>query len=125
MARIYAPRPDEVFIRSEANGTLSRDKITLKTSATVYGSATVVIAEIVTNALTGKYVRATQTLVEAAGENLHLAIVCRRTDAAEADVIATGFVRDGEVKGLELDLDTSLTVAEITPYLAAQDIVVR
>jgi len=124
MTAIFAPRPDECFIISEAEAFRSRDQITLKTDAAVYNVGTLVISEIVTGAKTGKYIRATQALADASTVEDY-ALVIYATDATAGDQIVAGFVRQGQVKSFELDLDVSLTIPEATALLAPQGIIVR
>lgn len=119
-----APRPAFAFLLQEVSSEMSRDEYTLKTDATAYGVGTFVISEYVTSAKTGKYVRATQSLVDAeAGADF--AIVSEEIDATAGDVKAPVFVRLGVVKGRELVLDPSITVAEAKALLAKQFVIVQ
>ncbi|MGO7115579.1 head decoration protein [Rhizobium johnstonii] len=124
MTQYFAPRASEVFVLSEGHGDISREEYVLKTDAAVYDVGTLVISEYAVNAKTGKYVRATQTLVDAqAGADF--AIVLEATDARAADVKAAVFVRLGVVKARELVLDVSITTAEAAALLLKQFVVVR
>ncbi len=93
--------------------------------ATVYAVGTLVISEFATGAKTGKYVRATQTLVDAEA-TADFAIVLEDTDATAADVTdAALFARLGVVKGNSLVLDNSITVPEAAALLIKQNVAVK
>ncbi len=117
MARIYAPRPAEVFVLSEANGFKSRDEGLFKQDAVVYG-----VGQIVTKDVNGKFVRLTSEILDDADT---IAFVLRAVEAFEADTI--GAILDGsaEIKAREIDLPAGVTLAELEPLLRAQGIKVR
>jgi hypothetical protein len=119
-----APRQAFAFLLSEGNGEISRDELTLKTNATAYAVGTLVISEYATGAKTGKYIRATQTLVDAE-DDADFAIVSEETDATSADAKAPVINCLATVKGRELVLDVSITVAEATALLMKQFVKVR
>ncbi|RVL87669.1 head decoration protein [Sinorhizobium meliloti] len=116
-----APKLAGNFVLVEVHEILSRDEYTLKQDAAEYKVGTLVISEYATGAKTGKYVRATQTLVDAeAGADF--AVVFDNVDASAADTKAAVFHQLGVVKGANLVLDASITVAETKALLAKQTI---
>lgn len=131
--QFIAPRYDTVFILSEDKSYLSRDEGTLKQDAVEYEVGTLVISEYNAGVKTGKFVRATQALVDAADllaiEDFRkapkFALVISSKDATTGDVKAPLFLRYGQVKAQELVLDVSITIAEATELLERQVIIVR
>jgi hypothetical protein len=119
-----APKKAFSFYLQEVSPEMSRGEYTLKTNAEIYDVGTLVISEYVADAKTGKYVRATQALVDA-GVEADFAIVAEETDATTADVKAAVFVRLGLVKGRELILDPSITLSEAAALLLKQFVVVQ
>ena len=109
------------FIVSEANGTRSRDVVTIAQGAalepgTVLGKVTA----------SGKYV----ALDPAAntGAETAVGLLRARADAAIADVSAVAILRDGEVNGAELVWPAGITPeqkAAAIADLAAHGIIVR
>jgi hypothetical protein len=121
-----APRPAFAFLLSEGNGEISRDELTLKTNAAVYAVGTLVMSEIATGAATGKFVRVTQTLVDAdTGHIAEYAIVSEETDATAADTLAPVISWLATVKSRELVLDASITTSEAAALLKKQFVRVR
>jgi hypothetical protein len=118
MPSVLIQRPsDEGFLHQEANGGISRDEITL--AAGTYDSGSVVISD------GGNYQLATQALVDADVDgNAKFAIVCRFTSST-APVKAAGITRHASVKSSELITGAGLTVAEATPLLAKEHVIVR
>lgn len=122
--RYVAPRPAEAFILYEVKEELCRNEITLKQDASIYSVGALVISEFAASAKTGKYVTATQALVDAEPD-ADFALVLAETDATAADAEAPAFVRLGVVKVRELTLDPSITPAEAAALLLRQTIVAQ
>lgn len=122
--RYVAPRPAESFVLYEVKDELCRNEFVLKQNATVYSVGTLVISEFAASAKTGKYVTATQALVDAEPD-ADFALVLAETDATAADVEAPVLVRLAVVKVRELTLDPSITQAEAAALLLKQMIVAQ
>ncbi|WP_027489237.1 head decoration protein [Allorhizobium undicola] len=116
-----APKLAGNFVLFEVHEIMSRDEYTLKQDAAEYKVGTLVISEYATGAKTGKYVRATQTLVDAE-DDADYAVVFDTVDAAAGDTKGAVFRQFGAIKGANLVLDASLTVAEAKALLAKQNI---
>ncbi len=114
-----APKLAGNFFLVEVNELLSRDEYTLKQNASEYKVGTLVISEYATGAKTGKYVRATQTLVDAE-DDADYAVVFEDVDASAGDAKGAVFQQLGVIKGANLVLDASITVAEAKVLLAKQ-----
>ncbi len=109
---------DEGFLHREADGGISRDVITLV--AGTYASGSVVISDE-----GGNYALATQALVDADVDgDAKYGIVCRNVTGAAA-FKATAITRHASVKSSELITGAGLTVAEATPLLAKEHVIVR
>lgn len=109
---------DEGFLHGEETSGRSRDVITLVAGTYVSGS-------VVVSDEAGNYALATQALVDADVDgDAKYAIVCRNVTGA-APFKAAAIVRDASVKSSELITGTGLTVAEATPLLAKEHVIVR
>jgi len=114
MATTEATRAGE-FLLSEANGTRSREPITLTGGAFPAGQ---VLGKITAS---GKYTVYDPDVDPADGSETAAAILYEAVDASTADATGVGVVRDAEVKGALLtDNDAAGTAA-----LAALGIIVR
>lgn len=132
---VYESRRDEAFIRTEANGSLSREVVTLKQSATVYDAGTALVREYVASdpgapavldEATDKYVAADGSGIENFSK-VEVAFLNLQTNATAGDVLVTVIKRDAEIHAHETDL-SALSAAERADFDAAaeaQTLIVR
>lgn len=120
MSELLQTRGAGFHMISEANGALSRDKITIDTGvlavSTVLGKITA----------TGKYVQVNLAAVD--GSEVAAAVLFDKVDATAADVFAAAHTRLCEVSGAELVYPTGATQGNkdtINADLAAKYIIVR
>ncbi|PIP00674.1 hypothetical protein CJ014_00795 [Pleomorphomonas carboxyditropha] len=106
---VEGPRNAE-WLRSEANGSRSRDVLALDQSADLYITGTLVDVE---------------TGARATADSAKLAIVYLTTDATAGAVDATVISRDAEVTGDLLVRPAGVTLAAATAKLDAVGIIVR
>lgn len=111
---------------TEANGTLSREVLTIKSGAGIVAAMTV-LGKITAD---GKYIPAPAAeVVGSEGAEVAVAVNLYEVDATDADVKVTGIVRDAELIGDLLtydpsrDLDAEKLAAKVD--LAAVGIIVR
>ena len=132
-SQYVAPRFATVVILSEHDHGMSRETLTFKQSATVYDIGELLISEYNAGAKTGIYVRATQALVDAA-KVLEIddpdlaatfAVSVDYVDATAGNTPGPTVNHLAQVKGRELRLDASITVAEAKALLAKQLVIVR
>jgi len=98
------------FIASEANGSRSREVVTIDTGDLVAGQVLGVITA------SGKYVAFNQDAVD--GSEVAAAILYDNTDASTADQEAVAIVRDAEVNGNDLTWPSDIEDAEKTAAIA-------
>ncbi|PZU59824.1 MAG: head decoration protein [Sphingobium sp.] len=111
-------------IVSEANGDLSREKITLK-SGQKYGAATV-LAKFTSGGDTGKYTKLTPAASD--GSQTACATLYADVDATSADTPGVAHVRDCEVNGDIIIFPSGISApnkATAITNLAAVGIIVR
>lgn len=107
------------FLLSEANGSRSREEVTILEGQNLAAGA--VLGRITSG---GKYVEYDNDGTDD-GRRTAVAILYAAADASDGDVQATAIVRDAEVNGEELVWQSSDEVAAGITDLAAVGIIVR
>jgi hypothetical protein len=102
MTEIVQPKPAQGFILSEADGTLSRDKITLITGQNL--AAGTVLGRITAS---GKYTILAPAAVD--GSQNAAALLGQATNATAADVVCLAITRLAEVNDNELVYPVGIT----------------
>lgn len=124
MTIYYAPKQSGQYIKSEGNGDISNEIITLKQNSTAYQPGELVISEYSGGSKTGLYIRATATLAAATTDEDY-AFVRAYTDASAGNTKVTATVRLAEVQKEELVYDSSLTISAIAGLVKGQNIFIR
>ncbi|UFS81556.1 MULTISPECIES: head decoration protein [Rhizobium] len=131
MTRVNQNKPDQLHVRSKANGDRTIDVITLKQSATVYKAGTVVVAEYTgasgSQVATGLYIDPASAVDVTTYDRIKVAVLNDRVDATAGSHAAVAITRAAEVYGQWISLKDLATVekAVVAAALDAAGIVVR
>lgn len=106
------------FIVSEANGSRSRETVTIANSAAL--AAGTILGKVTAS---GKYKQRKKGATS--GEETAVAVLYAAADASSGDVEAVAIVRDAEVDGGALTYDSGSTAATVDGQLADVGIIVR
>ncbi len=123
MTELTQERGSGFFIVSEANGSLSREIITIDSGANAALLVGTVLGKI---SATGKYLPTVHTAMD--GSQTAVAVLYEQLAASEEDITAVAIVRQAEVDGGELvwqDGDNDGQIATHVTELATVGIIVR